>query len=128
MQLHFRDVVCLAWSESTLRRPPSLFQRLRSASLSSFVSPFGSRREKEGKGTSVTGSYVGDERWSEDSSSDDELIWNAGRELGRGSLALSMSAVEPGDEDRDLEVGTANDNSNGDGGERAEVVERPGEE
>ena len=87
---------------------PSLFQRLRSASLSSFVSPFGSRREKEGKRASVAGSYVGDERWSEDSSSDEELIWNAGQELGRDSLLLSMDAVEPESEDRDLEVGAAN--------------------
>lgn len=95
-------------------RSPSFFQRLRSASLSSFVSPFGTRREKDVNRASVAGSYVGDERWSEDSSSEEELVWNAGRELGRESLALSMGAVEPEDEDRDLEVGAANANPNDD--------------
>ena len=110
-------------------RSPSLFQRLRSASLSSFVSPFGSRREKEGKRTSVAGSYAGDERWSEDSSSDEEPVWNAGQELGRDSLALSMDAVEPEPEDRDLEVGAANVDLNDDLMEdntEAEVVQRVG--
>jgi hypothetical protein len=106
-------------------RSPSFFQRLRSASLSSFVSPFGTRREKEPNRTSAAASYAGDERWSEDSSSEDELVWNAGQELGRDSLALSMRAVEPEDEDRDLEVGAANVNPNDDVREddaRAEVV------
>lgn len=110
-------------------RSPSLFQRLRSASLSSFVSPFGSRREKEGNRASVAGSYAGDERWSEDSSSDEEPVWNAGQELGRDSLALSMDAVGPEPEDRDLEVGAANINFNDDLMEdntRAEAVQRAG--
>ena len=95
-------------------RSPSFLQRLRSSSLSSFVSPFGTRREKEVNRTSAAASYAGDEHWSEDSSSEDSLVWNAGRELGRDSLALSMGAVEPEDEDRDLEVGAANVNPNGD--------------
>lgn len=110
-------------------RSPSFFQRLRSASLSSFVSPFGTRREKEVNRASVATSYAGDEHWSEDSSSSDELVWNAGQELGRDSLALSMGAVEPEDEDRDLEVGTANVNPNDDGKDddaRAGVVQRVG--
>lgn len=110
-------------------RSPSFFQRLRSASLSSFVSPFGTRREKESSRASVAASYAGDERWSEDSSSDDELVWNAGQELARDSLALSMRAVEPENEDRDLEVGVANDQSYDDIREvdaRAEVVQRAG--
>jgi len=110
-------------------RSPSLFQRLRSASLSSFVSPFGSRREKEADKASVAASYVGDERWSEDSSSDEEPIWNSGQELRRDSLVLSMGAVEPEDEDRDLEVGAANVHLNYDLREdntRAEVVQRAG--
>ena len=110
-------------------RSPSLFQRLRSASLSSFVSPFGSRREKDTKRASVAASVAGDERWSEDSSSDDELVWNAGQELGRDSLVLSMGAVEPEDEDRDLDVGAANVNLDEDVREddmRAEVVQRAG--
>jgi hypothetical protein len=109
-------------------RSPSFFQRLRSASLSSFVSPFGSRREEGGR-SSVAASYAGDERWSEDSSSDDELIWNAGQEIGRGSLALSMSAVEPEEDDRDLEVGATNIDPNGGAGEddaRTEFVQRGG--
>ena len=110
-------------------RSPSLFQRIRSASLSSFVSPFGSRREKEGSRASVAGSYVGDERWSEDSSSDEEPVWNAGQALGRDSLALSMDVVEPEPEDRDLEVGAANVHFNDDLMEdntRAEVVQPAG--
>ena len=110
-------------------RSPSLFQRLRSASLSSFVSQFGSRREKEGNRVSVAGSYAGDERWSEDSSSDEEPIWNVGQQLARDSLALSMNAIEPEGEDEDLEVGAANVNFNDDLKEdimRAEAVQRAG--
>jgi len=110
-------------------RSPSLFQRLRSASLSSFVSPFGSRREKEGNRASVAGSYAGDERWSEDSSSDEEPVWNAGQQLGWDSLALSMAAIEPEDEDRDLDVGAANVDFNDDLREdntRAEVGQHAG--
>jgi hypothetical protein len=109
-------------------RSPSLFQRLRSASLSSFVSPFSPRREEANR-TSVAASYAGDERWSEDSSSDDELIWNTGQELGRDSLVLSMGAVEPEDEDRDLEVGGANVHFNDDlrgDNTSAEVVQGAG--
>jgi hypothetical protein len=105
-------------------RPNSFLARLRSTSFTALTSPF-ARRNRDADARSLASAQLEDERWSSDSSSEDEFAWNDGQLTGIPNMALDVGEEENQawgkgkfrmggnpreDEDADL-IGNANDSA-----------------
>lgn len=74
-------------------RPNSFLARLRSTSFTALTSPF-ARRNRDADSRSLASAQLEDERWSSDSSSEDELMWTDGQIAGASNLALEVGEEE----------------------------------
>lgn len=77
-------------------RNQSFFSRLRSTSFTALASPFvrmgTSPREADAR--SLASAQFADEKWSSESSSDDEFIWNEGQTAGASTFAMDVGDDE----------------------------------
>ncbi|KAG8834874.1 hypothetical protein FRC17_006619 [Serendipita sp. 399] len=74
----------------------SFFARLRSTSFNALASPFrmAGTSNREADTRSLASAQFADERWSSDSSSEDEFLWNDGQTIVDSGLALDVGEEE----------------------------------
>ncbi|CCA70479.1 related to TGL4-triacylglycerol lipase [Serendipita indica DSM 11827] len=74
----------------------SFFARLRSTSFNALASPFvrAPNVAREADVRSLTSAQLADERWSSDSSSEDEFLWNNERTAAESTFAIDVGEEE----------------------------------
>ncbi|KAG9054110.1 hypothetical protein FS842_006163 [Serendipita sp. 407] len=75
----------------------SFFARLRSTSFNALASPFsrmGSISNRDADARSLASAQFANERWSSDSSSEDEFLWNDGQTIADSALAMDVGEEE----------------------------------